>query len=216
MFCVFFTCVLTVFGQATTPEASPVPIPESWKFTISVISESFATETVLFTTDGTTTHFEGKTAIAYQDREGVFLTTGTIDDSRIFEYSLNATYNGVITEIRAFADEDSMVVSYKDKTITVPWEENTILLDNNVSYMWQVFLKHLPYAGTDDFVAIIPQLIVSSDVIAYPLTIQRMSESDGQITLTIKLVNSSGIIKTDSQYQLNFIQIGATKVERKE
>jgi hypothetical protein len=109
-----------------------------------------------------------------------------------------------------------MVVSYKDKKITVPWEENTILLDNNVSYMWQVFLKYLPYAGTEDFVAIIPQLIVSSDVIAYPLTIQRMSEYDGQITLTFKLVNSSGIIKTDGRYQLNFMQIGATKVEREE
>ncbi|HNR63018.1 MAG TPA: hypothetical protein PKM99_03550 [Thermotogota bacterium] len=187
---------------------------ETWGFSIRVMTQTFATETVFFSqTEGVTT-FLATSVLLSQGQQAVFKAKGKTDGTRITDYALEADYNGKHTEIIARVKGEVLEVQSGDKRVTVPWTRNTILLDNNLSFMWQYFLYDFPYAGTDDFIAVIPQLILSQEQIAYPLAIQRMVECDGKVTLNFKLVNSMGVINADNRYHLFDIQIGATKVER--
>ncbi len=155
---------------------------ESWDFTIRVMTQTFATETVFFS-----------------QAEGV--TTFTAN--AVLFSMIEATVKGDVLEVRS-----------GEKTVTLPWTPNTILLDNNMSFMWQYFLYYYPYAGTNDFIAVIPQLVASQDTIAFPFTIQRAVESDGKVTLNFSLASSLGIINASNRYRLSHIQIGVTKMER--
>ncbi len=203
-----------VFAQQAPSLTTSNTKEEIWDFSIRVMTQTFATETVFFSqTDGITT-FSATTALHSQGQEALFKTRGMTDDSRITAYYLEADYNRKHSEISAVVKGDTLEVKTGNTVVTVPWTPNTILLDNNLSFMWQYFLYYFPYAGTDDFIAVIPQLILSQDQIAYPLTIQRLVECDGKVTLNFKLVNAMGVINADNRYNLFYIQIGATKVER--
>ena len=187
---------------------------ESWDFTIRVMTQTFATETVFFSQAEGVTTFTANAVLFSQGQPAILLASGKTDDSRIVEYALDVDYNGKRTMIEATVKGDVLEVRSGERVITLPWTPNTILLDNNMSFMWQYFLYYYPYAGTNDFIAVIPQLVVSQDTIAFPFTIQRAVESDGKVTLNFSLASSLGIINASNRYRLSHIQIGVTKMER--
>lgn len=207
--------VVTLFSQVLNAETEAQP----WKFSIKLLSLPFATETVSFSSpadDSLSRTFESKTFLTSQGVKGTFLTKGKIENQRIVEYTLDSDYNNAKIKIDASVKEDILTVTYGDKAVQIPWKENTILLDNNLSFMWQLFLFFYHNTAFTSFEVVIPQLITKSESIVFPLSIEQSSERDGEITLIFKLVNSNGVIKMDANYRLMLIQLGASKVEREE
>jgi len=127
-----------VFAQQAPSLTTSNTKEEIWDFSIRVMTQTFATETVFFSqTDGITT-FSATTALHSQGQEALFKTRGMTDDSRITAYYLEADYNRKHSEISAVVKGDTLEVKTGNTVVTVPWTPNTILLDNNLSFMYDL------------------------------------------------------------------------------
>lgn len=191
-------------------------ICRDYEYTLSLYGNSIATESASMMKNASTDEIsiESITILNSEDEKATYRVKGLAADSKILEYSLNIEFNGKNANIKVSLNEGLYTAAYGDKLLETS-DEFVVIVDNNISWPWQLFFDYHEKTGANIYSALIPQLIAYGEEITIPLEITKKTVFDGETNLFIKLGSNTGLIKADTDGIVRTVLIGVAKSELK-
>jgi len=209
--------LLLVFVGTATAEF----FSEKMHFQLQVVGQAAATETAWFGEPGEIREFSSTTILDYGAQQGLYYTMGTIRANQVETYILNVEWEESSVKIGVQKRENQVLVEYKDKKISIPWGEDLLLLDNNISWPWQLFYNFYREQPREEYRALIPQLVASNydPIVSLEIVKETVQEPDPEtgevfVDLVLQLGGNMGVLRADEKGDVHFIMFGASKMER--
>ncbi len=185
----------------------------NYKFMI--LNEDAATETALFSqAQEGIIDFETITNLNFQSQQAVYKTEGKIKDNYIADYHFTLIFNGAQTTIACSIDENVIDYSIGDKKGQIKSEKPLLIIENNVTWMWQLVYNLYKINGNTKINVFVPQLLIRDFSEILPLEIQKETELDGYINVFFDYNGQSGMIRANAQGQVEKMLISGILLER--
>ncbi len=161
--------------------------------------------------------FESETNYNFQDIVATYNTSGELQNGNISVYNLQVLYNNNTTEVNCSVEDGVVEYSFKDITGQIKSKKPLLLLDNNISWMWQLVYDHYKKNETNEFSVFVPQLVVRDYYADNPLLelkIEKVTHVDEWENLFFKYNGKSGLLKVDQAGNLQTMILDVTYMER--
>jgi len=185
------------------------------EYDLLVMNEKVAAEFAEFKILNTGTEIISKTELNSEDENAVYSTNSKVENSIVHEYNLNLEFNEKVHVFNLKKNEGKYSLKYGKKAIDIESDETTVVIDNNVSWLWQVFYDYYKTTNLSNYNALIPQLIAYGEEVTVPLEITRKTEIEDETNLFIKFGGNSGLIKVNDEGIVKLVLIGVAKSELK-
>ena len=185
-----------------------------YQFQIASIPAATETLTISGKNDN---RFKSETNYDFQDMVATYKTAGELQNGNISVYNLQVQYNNNTTEVNCNIENDVVDYAFQDITGQIKSEKPLLLLDNNISWMWQLIYDHYKKNETKEFSVFVPQLVVRDYYADNPLLelkIEKVTHVDEWENLFFKYNGKSGLLKVDKAGNVQTMILDITYMER--
>ncbi|HPF16366.1 MAG TPA: hypothetical protein P5107_07765 [Thermotogota bacterium] len=174
-----------------------------------------ATETVSFQSISEDVWtFESLTDLHFQMQNGVYSAKGQIDKNLIVDYQLTLFYNGGETQISCKLETEQLQATAGDKNYTIEIKQPLLILDNNLSWTWQLVYNLYRINEHQTINIFIPQLLLKNFTDILTIEIQKVTQTEEHTNVFFSLNGQSGMLKINEDGQVIQLLMGGTIMER--
>jgi len=184
-------------------------------YRFQLLNMEAATETVSFqavSEDAWT--FESLTDLHFQMQNGVYSAKGQINENLIVDYQLTLFYNGGETHISCNLEANRLQAIVGDKSFTIEINQPLLILDNNLSWTWQLVYNLYQINGYQTINVFIPQLLLRNFTDIMKLEIQKTTQTEEHTNVFFNLNGQSGMLKVNKDGQVIQLLMGGTIMEK--
>jgi len=188
---------------------------QNGEYMFKLLNQEAATETVSYNQVSTdVVDFESTTDLHFQMQQAVFHTKGQIVDNLIVDYQLTMLYNNIETVIHCNLNDDILTYSIDNVSKDIPIEGPLLMLDNNLSWTWQLVYNLYHENGYKSINVLVPQLLLKNFTEILPLEIQKTTQTEEDTNVFFSYSGQSGMLKVDENHQVFKLLMGGTQMEK--